>query len=503
MIDGLTPYQDYKESGVPWLGQIPKHWEVRRMRNVAEMRVSNVDKLSKDGERSVRLCNYVDVYKHPTITGSINFMRATATAEEIERFRLNYGDVLITKDSEDWNDIGVPALVDYVADDLICGYHLALLRPHPNLLGDYLSRALQSTPVAYQFHVEANGVTRYGLSHAAIKSICLPLPPIPEQEVIVRFLDRADRLIRRYIRSKKNLIALLNEQKQAIINHTVTRGLNSRMLSPVQSDDFRQGSESEPSPNHICTTQTGIPWLTSTPNHWGISASKRLFAVRKELALPGDIQLSATQAYGVIPQAEFEQKVGRKVVRISMHLEKRRHVEKDDFVISMRSFQGGLERAWASGCIRSSYVVLKPNTEVHIPFFAYLFKSHGYIQALRATANFIRDGQDLNFSNFCLVDLPLVPLEEQQAIADYLDRSTAHTNIAIDRARGESALLHEFLTRLIADIVTGKLDVRDAAARLPEEAVEPETIDEAENVDEFDEDIQGEEMEDAIAEADL
>ncbi len=91
--------------------------------------------------------------------------------------------------------------------------------------------------------------------------------------------------------------------------------------------------------------ESGVPWLGQVPGHWGLARSKRLFSERKGLALPEDVQLSATQAYGVIPQADFEEKVGRRVVKISMHMEKRRHVEKNDFVISMRSFQGGIERA--------------------------------------------------------------------------------------------------------------------------------------------------------------
>lgn len=180
---------------------------------------------------------------------------------------------------------------------------------------------------------------------------------------------------------------------------------------------------------HAAYKYSGVPWLGQVPAHWRISRSKRLFSPRKDLAQPDDVQLSATQAYGVIPQAEYEEKVSRRVVKISMHLEKRRHVEKDDFVISMRSFQGGLERAWASGAIRSSYVVLKPEPTVDVGFFAYLFKSHDYIRALQSTADFIRDGQDLNFSNFCQVDLPLPPMDEQVAIGRFLD----HANRRIDR----------------------------------------------------------------------
>ena len=219
----LEPYPAYKDSGVPWLGEVPKHWEVRRLRNTSEMRVSNVDKHVKDDEHQVRLCNYIDVYKHDRIRSGMAFMRATATTDEIERFRLRSGDVLITKDSESWNDIGVPALVEDAQDDIVSGYHLALLRPFPERVdGEYLFRALQSPAVAYQFHVEANGVTRYGLSHRAIKSVWLPFPPLPEQTAIVRFLDHAARRIRRYISAKQKLIALLEEQKQAIIHQAVT-----------------------------------------------------------------------------------------------------------------------------------------------------------------------------------------------------------------------------------------------------------------------------------------
>src|SRR5438094_10088644 len=137
--------------------------------------------------------------------------------------------------------------------------------------------------------------------------------------------------------------------------------------------------------------ESELPWLGQVPGHWGLLRSKRLFSARKDFALPDDVQLSATQAYGVIPQSEFEEKVGRRVVKISMHLEKRRHVEKDDFVISMRSFQGGLERAWVAGAIRSSYVVLRARHGVDVDFFAYLFKSTGYIRTLQTTAGFIRD----------------------------------------------------------------------------------------------------------------
>ena len=452
MIADLNPYPAMKDSGVDWLGEVPAHWEVRRLRNVAEMRISNVDKHTTQSEQPVRLCNYMDVYKNDYIGPNLHFMQATATTEEIARFRLVAGDVLITKDSEAWNDIGVPALVVESADDLVSGYHLALLRPFAScLMGGYLLRAVQSRGVGCQFHVKANGVTRYGLSHAAIKSVCLPAPPPREQTAIVRFLDYADRRIRRYIRAKQKLIALLEEQKQAFIHQAVTGQI-----------DVRTG---QPYPAY---KPSGVDWLGDVPAHWEVRRSKRTFTPRQELASLEDVQLSATQAYGVIAQEDYEKRVGRKVVKILRHLEQRRHVEVDDFVISMRSFQGGLERAWQSGCIRSSYIVLQAATELVVGYFGQLFKSIRYIAALQSTANFIRDGQDLNFENFCRVDLPFPPKREQQLIAATLERVTMGIGSAIERSSREIDLLREYRTRLTADVVTGKLDVREAAARLPE-----------------------------------
>ncbi len=214
MAERLIPYPAYKPSGLDWLGDVPTHWEVRRLRNLAEMRASNVDKHVREGEQSVRLCNYVDVYKHESIGPEIDFM--AATADEVERFKLAAGDVLITKDSEDWTDIGVPAVVEGVPDDVLCGYHLALLRPRPDRMqGRFLLRALQTKGVASQFHIRANGVTRYGLSHDAIKSICVAVPPLTEQVAIARFLDHATSRIDRYIRAKEKLFGAAQRQASA------------------------------------------------------------------------------------------------------------------------------------------------------------------------------------------------------------------------------------------------------------------------------------------------
>ncbi|TPG82133.1 restriction endonuclease subunit S [Pseudomonas mandelii] len=203
---------------------------------------------------------------------------------------------------------------------------------------------------------------------------------------------------------------------------------------------------------------SSIRWLEKIPSHWGISRSKHLFSQRIERAKKEDVQLSATQAYGVIPQDQFESMVGRKVVKITLHLDKRKHVEVNDFVISMRSFQGGLERAWAAGCIRSSYVVLRPLKELDSSYYGYLFKSKRYIEALQSTASFIRDGQDLNFYNFSQVDLIFPPYCEQIAIADFLDRKVGLIDQALSVKERQIELLKERKQILVQKAVMLGLD---------------------------------------------
>ena len=255
MITDVKPYPAYKPSRVPSLGDIPEHWGSERQRHLVQMLVSTVDKHTVEGEVPVRMCNYVDVYKNERVSAGVPFMRATASRDEVARFRLRTGDVVITKDSESWNDIGVPALVEYESPDLVCGYHLAVLRPRDGrVLPGFLLRALQSQGVAYQYHVRANGVTRYGLSHDAIKSVVIPTPPPAEQAAIIRFLDYADRRIRRYIAAKQRLIKLLEEQKQAIIYRAVTRGLDA----------------------HVPLKPSGVEWIGDIPKHWRVVRLKSL-----------------------------------------------------------------------------------------------------------------------------------------------------------------------------------------------------------------------------------
>lgn len=454
MITGLKTYSDMKDSGVSWLGEVPDHWEVRRLRTIAEMRVSNVDKHIKEDETPIRLCNYVDVYKNTRISSQMEFMLATATPEEIERFRLVSGDVLITKDSEAWDDIGVPALVTEPAEDLISGYHLALLRPFvEQLSGDYLFRALQSKALAYQFHIEAKGVTRYGLSHNGVKSVWLPLPSLPEQQAITRLLDHVDRQVRYYIHTKQKLIRLLAEQKQAFIHRSVTRGLNPDVrLKP-----------------------SGVDWLGDVPEHWDVRRNGRLFAQRNETGF-ADLPILEVSLRTGVRVRDFENS-GRKQV-MSDRDKYKRAVGGDIAYNMMRMWQGAVGVAPTDGLISPAYVVAKPLPGTESRYFIRLFRTAAYMTEIdKYSRGIVKDRNRLYWEDFKRMPSCYPPPHEQVKIADAIDKECNDIDTTVDRIRREIELLHEYRTRLIADVVTGKLDVREAAAQLPETEESQDALD--------------------------
>ena len=168
-------------------------WPTAPLGQVTELTLSSVDKKTKPHEHAVLLCNYMDVYSNKFIRSDLDFMTATATEREIRRCALRPGDVVITKDSEQYDDIGVPALVRDDVGNLVCGYHLAILRPlQESIYGHYLLYALQVENVQHQFHAYANGVTRFGLRKDDILRVEIPLPPLPEQRAIAGVLGAMD-----------------------------------------------------------------------------------------------------------------------------------------------------------------------------------------------------------------------------------------------------------------------------------------------------------------------
>lgn len=234
---GLDPHVRLKPTGIEWLGEVPEHWEVALIKHIADVRFSGVDKHSHNDEMPVRLCNYTDVYKNDRITEDMDLMRATATAAEIARLTLKAGDVILTKDSETPDDIGVPAWVPEDLPGVVCAYHLGLLRPMPErVLGEFLFRAIGSARTAQQFHVLATGVTRFALSKHDVKNAVIALPPIEEQQAICRWITDESRPLDDAITRAEEEIKLIREYRDRLLADVVTGQIDVRGWRPGPDD---------------------------------------------------------------------------------------------------------------------------------------------------------------------------------------------------------------------------------------------------------------------------
>lgn len=247
-----------------WLQHLPTGWATSRLGNVAEIIFSNVDKHTTEGEVPVRLCNYVDVYKNDRITSGIAFMEASADPHEIVRFQIRHGDVLATKDSETPDDIAIPALVAEDLPGVLCGYHLALIRPREHhLFGPYVAWLHACKTFRAQYEAQAVGVTRFGLSQAAFKEARVPLPPLPEQERIAAYLDASCAAIDASVAAKRRQLETLDEIHKATIQRAVTRGLNEKPRLKV----------------------THSVWMKEIPESWQLPALKRISEIQTGLTL--------------------------------------------------------------------------------------------------------------------------------------------------------------------------------------------------------------------------
>ncbi|MCA1703256.1 MAG: restriction endonuclease subunit S [Actinobacteria bacterium] len=455
MFSRLQPYSEYKDSELPRIERLPIDWGESRLRSVAQMRVSSIDKLSREDEVPVRLCNYIDVYRHEFISERPGYMSATASPAEYVKFRLLIGDVLITKDSEVWNDIGVPALVVDGADSLVSGYHLALLRSRKEALtGEYLLRVLQTPAIVAQLHVSATGVTRFGLSQDDIKSIELPVPSLSEQAEITKFLRHVNARIDRVVATKRKMVALLEEQKSVYASQSITRGFDVRRA----------------------IRDSGIAWIGAIPEDWGLWAIGRLARIgngstpsRSEMGYweGGDYPwLNSSQVNrGTVGSAN---QFVTPAALAKCHLP----IVPPGSVLVAITGQGKTRGMCAllqtEATISQHIAFVSPDNRKILSRYLHAALTAAYVELRRISEASGSTKGALTCDDLKRFKIPLPPISEQNEIVSRIDAETELNRRAVVRAMHEIELLREFRTRLTSDVVTGQLDVRSAAAKLPD-----------------------------------
>ncbi len=401
-------------------------WTTQRLGTIADIRVSNVDKKFYSTETPVQLCNYMDVYSNEYVTDSLDFMQASASKAEIGRFSLQRGDVVITKDSETPDDIGIPTVIANSINNLVCGYHLCLIRPDNSKLNPiFLSKQLSTSDVRRYFAVNATGSTRFGLSIGAIEKIEIPTPPISEQTKIAEILSTVDKAIEQ----TEELIAKQQRIKTGLMQDLLTKGIDENGC--IRSEQTHKFKDSP---------------LGRIPAEWEVKQVEQAveFLDRKRVPLKqGDRnQIDGEYPYygasGIIDFIDkylFDEKLilvgedGENVVSRNLPLV---------FQVS--------GKIW----VNNHAHVLKPRDDYDIDFLTERLEFYDYTLLISGSAQ-----PKLNQRNLRLLNLPMPPKAEQIRIGNILNAQNDLMKNYFDNLNK----LRSLKTGLMQDLLTGGVRV--------------------------------------------
>ena len=369
---------------------------------------------------------------------------------------IKFGDVLFAASGETIDEIGKSA-VNLIQSEACCGGDVILFRPERQVEARYMGYATDCRSAAAQKATMGRGTTVMHIYGGQLKYLTLPLPPLPEQIAITHFLDYTDRRIQRYIRAKQKLITLLEEQKQAIIHQAVTGQIDVRTGQPYPAYQ-----------------DSGVEWLGEVPEHWGVAALRHRYSqclgkmldskrVVGNHLLPylrnTDVQWDRINTKDLPEMDIFPEEYGRYTV------------QRGDLLVCEGGEVGRcalwLGELAVCGFQKALHRLRPRDRDQDVARFMY------YVLRAAAKRNAFTDGHISTIAHLTGDKLrahrfPFPTFSEQTAIVHFLDQATTDTDHAISRTQRQIDLLSEYRTRLISDVVTGKLDVREAAARLPE-----------------------------------
>ncbi len=421
----LKPYPKYKTSGVEWLGDVPAHWEVRRLKRVASLNPSRTE--SRTFLTADTPVTFLPMERVGT-DGKIDeeIVPASSVWNGFTYFRRD--DILVAKITPCFEN-GKGACLDSLSTGIGFGsteFHV--LRSSASVLPKFLYRLTTLAEFRHSGAEEMTGAAgQQRVPQAFVANYPLPLPPLTEQTAIVRYLDQADERIRLYVNSRERLIELLEEYRQTVIHHAVTRGLDP----------------------DVSLKPSGVEWLGDVPAHWEVRRLKTLCSMKSGYGIT---------AMSIEPVGKYPVYGGNGLRGYTSD-----YTHDGNYVLIGR--QGALcgnihiarGQFWAS----EHAVVASLSAGYVLEWFAAILDVMDLNQYSIAAAQ-----PGLAVERVLNLSLPVPSPQEQAHIARYIEDETADIDVAIDRARREIELLGEYRTRLIADVVTGKVDVRETAAEL-------------------------------------
>lgn len=433
----------------PWTEVLPPNWKVTRLDAVADVFFSNVDKHTKEDEVPVRLCNYVDVYKNERITAELDFMEASAEPREIRKFQVQRGDTLITKDSEAADDIAIPALITEDLPGVLCGYHLALVRPRVSAVsGPFLAWLHSCKGFRAQYEAKAVGVTRFGLSQYAFKAARVPLPPMIEQQGITAYLDASCAAIDAAVSAKRQQLEILNALRKSATHQILSQGLRSGLV----------------------LKDSGIESIGLIPAHWDVK----------------QIRYACEVNYGITLQLEKGQSAGDgvRILTVSnltidgnLDLEDEYYIDPAELTEADYLRWGDLLFNWRNGSqhhVGKTAFFDMEGEFTHVSFLLrircgrqiYPFYLRSYLSVLKDTGFFAgaKDKVNKSFNSTELKRLRVVipPLDEQKDVCREIERRTKEYNEAKAVIESQITTLTEYRKSLIHECVTGQRRITEA-----------------------------------------
>jgi type I restriction enzyme S subunit len=460
MTADLKTYARMKDSGVPWLGNVPRHWHVLPNRALFD----EIKDRDYPDEQMLSVTIKRGVIRQAALLQD-NSKKDSSNPDRSNYKLVQPRDIVYNK-MRAWQ--GAIGISDYRG---IVSPAYVVQRPRLGVQSRYLHYLLRTSAFAKEAERWSYGITSdmWSLRPEDFKMIYACVPPLPEQSAIVRYLDYIDRRVRRYIQAKQKLIELLQEQKQAIIHRAVTRGLDPDVpLKP-----------------------SGVEWLGEVPQHWDVRQLGRIGHFSKGSG--GTKEDEVTDGVSCIRYGDLYMYYQFFIRKSHSHITPERMPDYTPIQYGDVLFAGSGETIEEIGksavnlveseaCCGGDIILFRPAIDVDPGFIGYAADSP------QAVYQKSRMGRGITVMHIYADQLKYVwialpPVAEQSAIARYLNDTTAEIDAAIDGVRREIELIREYRTRLIADVVTGKLDVREAAANLPDEPGRPEPLDEIDELD--------------------
>ena len=421
-----------KDSGIAWIGEIPEEWQVSRVGLHYEVILGKMLRPTQISDDYSLEKYYCAANVHFDGISDEEIKEMWFSSSEKEQYAVKEGDLLVV---EGGAGAGGCAIVKHLPGPMYIQNSIMIVRGKNNHSNSYLGFLIQCLVKMGYIDVVCNKATIPHFTKDKLSNT--PYLISADQARIVSYLDTKCTHIDAVIEKTRASIEEYKKLKQAVITQAVTKGIR---------------------PNRAMK-DSGVEWVRELPVEWNVIPAKYLFRNSDVRRQDGDEQMTASQQYGIISQRDYMDRTGAKVVFANKGLEDWKHVEPFDFIISLRSFQGGLEMSETTGCITWHYIVLKPCRPIHSYYFKWLFKSQLYIKALQGTCNFIRDGQDLRYSNFIQVPLFEPSIAEQQEIADYLDEKCSEIDKLVAKKEQYLSELESLKKSLIYEYVTGKKEV--------------------------------------------